>query len=729
MIAEVIVDVISSAVDKVFDYILPSEFDARVGQMVKVPFGRKNVEGFIINIKETSTFGEEKLKCVFEVLQTQPSLSENMVKLCFFMKKHFFIRMIDAIRLCLPPIVRNGKVKQKLVKNVALAVDEIPPELQKSPKQLEIVLYLKEKGSVTQNDITNKFSASSLKTLIQKGFVKVFEIAQERTPQNAFSVAKKQITLNVQQQKAANILNNSKYNTYLLNGVTGSGKTEVYISAIKHALSKGKTAIMLVPEISLTPQMFARFRNAFGDTVAILHSLLSQGERFDEWNRLREGRAKIAIGARSAIFAPLDNLGIIIIDEEHDGSYYSESNPRFHTHEVAQYLAYLSDCPLVLGSATPSVVSSYKVKIGEYKLLTLTERANKKELPQIEIVDMLSEIRNGNSGIFSTKFLAELDKCIKDKKQAMIFLNRRGFSSFVMCRNCGYVPKCEDCDVSLVYHKEDDMLKCHYCNRRYRALTKCPKCASPSIRFGAVGTQRVVEELSKHFSVPIFRLDNDSTQNKNAYIEILQKFNSTSPSILVGTQMIAKGHDFNNVSFVGIVDADVSLHFSDYRAIERTYQLITQVSGRAGRSDSEGKVVLQTYYPKHFAYRCACTYDYDAFLKKELNLRETTHFPPYVDILRVLVLSENEQKAEDTLHKIFVKIKDLRDSKYTSDFSYLGAMKCPRKRLQKNYRFQIMIRIYEKNAREIIENIYKICDEEKANKVSIFVENDPQNLS
>ena len=729
MIAEVIVDVRNSAVDKVYDYVVPDDMPLKVGDMVLVPFASRNIEGFVLALKQSSSYDSSKLKTITKVFDAQLSLSENMVKLCFFMKKQFFLRMIDVISLCLPPLIRSGKVREKIESYVFFNCDEIPPLPKSAQKQLEILLFLKEHGEAKQSEINKSFSPSALKSLIEKGYVSIKTVQSDRAPKNTFSVAPKAITLNTQQQEAVDRITASKYATYLLHGVTGSGKTEVYIAAIKHALSQGKTAIMLVPEISLTPQMFARFRNAFGDTVAILHSMLSPGERFDEWNRLKTGKAKIAIGARSAIFAPLENIGLIVIDEEHDGSYYSESNPRFHTHEVARYLAYLNDCPLILGSATPSITSSYLVKTGEYRLIQLTNRANKKELPTIEIVDMLSEIRNGNSGIFSGKFIGELNTCLKSGKQAMIFLNRRGFSSFVMCRNCGYVPKCQDCDVSLVYHKEDDMLKCHYCNRRYKALKTCPKCGSPSIRFGAVGTQRVVEELKAAFNVPIFRLDNDSTQNKNAYVNILEQFNQTSPAILVGTQMIAKGHDFNNVAFVGIVDADVSLHFSDYRAIERTFQLITQVSGRAGRSDSEGKVVLQTYYPKHFAYRCASNYDYNAFFKRELSLREVAHFPPFVSILRVLVLSEDDKKAEETLHAIFLKIKDLKDNIYTSDFAYLGAMKCPRKRLQKNYRYQVMVRLYKKNEQTIIEQIYRICDEEKKNKVSIFVENDPQNLS
>ena len=638
MVAEVIVDVLSSNVDKVFDYNVPTDLNIVVGDRVVVPFGARKIDGFVINLKQTSSYDQAKLKDILSKKDAQPLLSQNMVRLCFFMKQKFYLRLADTIRLFLPPMVRNGTIKQKTVNYVYINCDDFSGVNKAAKKQLEVLMYLQEKGKEKQSELNKKFGAAAVKSLIEKNLIKVEGKQEDRTPQNKFTVAKKNIVLNSQQQQAVDIISKSKYQPFLLHGVTGSGKTEVYINCIKEVLKQDKTAIMLVPEISLTPQMFARFKNAFGDTVAILHSSLSAGERFDEWNRLKTGKAKIAIGARSCIFAPLENIGLIVVDEEHDNSYYSESNPRFHTHEVAKYLAYLNNCPLILGSATPSIESYHLAKKGEYRLIQLTSRANQKELPNIEIIDMLSEIHSGNTGIFSYRFLNELEECIKQKKQAMIFINRRGFSSFLMCKECGYVPKCEDCDVSLVYHKEDDMLKCHYCNRRYTTLKTCPKCGSKSIRFGAVGTQRVVDELSKMFNVPIFRLDNDSTQNKNSYIDILEKFNHTSPAILVGTQMIAKGHDFNNVTLVGIVDADMSLHFSDYKAIEKTFQLITQVSGRAGRSDSEGKVILQTYCPKHFVYRCASNYDYGAFFKKEINLREVSHFPPFVSILRILIL-------------------------------------------------------------------------------------------
>ena len=724
MIAKVIVDITSSAVDKIFDYNIPKDMTVTKGDRVLVPFGKKNIEGYVVDFASNSDYDKSKLKDIISKLDSQPLLTENNLRLCFFMQQKFFLRAIDIIKLCVPPYVLNGKQKDTTFVQLNPNVTVKPTSI----KQLEILTLLKEVGEIRRDILFYKFSQSAYKTLLDKGALVLRQEKTYRKPTNSFEVSKKDIVLNAEQQKAVDTICKYKYNTFLLHGVTGSGKTEVYINVIKNALKQGKGAIMLVPEISLTPQMSARFKNAFGDTVAILHSSLKPGERFDEWNRLKNGEAKIAIGARSCIFAPIENLGVIVIDEEHDGSYYAESNPRFHTHEVARYLAYLNNCPLILGSATPSIESFYRVKTGEYTLISLPNRANQRELPNIEVVDMLGEVAKGNTNIFSYRLLAELEQCIADKKQAMIFINRRGFSSFLMCRECGYVPKCEDCDVSLVYHKEDNMLKCHYCQKRYKVPFKCPKCGSPSLRYGAVGTERIVEELKKMYNVPIFRLDNDTTKDKSAYVDILTKFNNTSPAILVGTQMIAKGHDFNNVTLVGIVDADISLHFSDYRAVERTFQLITQVAGRAGRSDKEGKVVLQTYYPKHFAYRCACNYDYNAFFKREIKLREVSHFPPFVDMIRVLVVGANEQKTQDTLQRIFEQFKVLKDA-YPSDFVYLAPMKCPKKRLQGNFRFQILIRLQKKNEQSILPKIHEICRDIKAPQVSIFIENDPQNLS
>ena len=728
MIAEVIVDVLNSNVDKIFDYKLPPDEDITIGHRVQVPFAGRTTHGYVINTKKQSDYDHSKLKCIIKKLDTQPLLSKKMVELCFFMKDKFYLRLADCIRLFLPPEIRKGYSEK--IEKVVLLNSETPELISsRASSQLALFQYMKEKGAEKLTVLNNKFNPSSVKKLLELNILSIREDKISRRPKNTFTVEKKNITLTELQNKAVNAIKSSRYNTFLLHGVTGSGKTEVYLDCIKDVVKNGKTAIMLVPEISLTPQMLSRFRNAFGDTVAILHSSLSSGERADEWNRLKTGQAKIALGARSCIFAPLDNVGIIIVDEEHDQSYFSESNPRYYTHTVARYLAYLHDCPLVLGSATPSIDSYYKAKRGEYILLQLPNRANNQNLPQIHLVDMLSEIRNGNTGIFSRAFLNELQKCITDKKQAMIFINRRGHSSFMMCRECGYVAKCTDCDVSLVYHKEDNLLKCHYCGKRFKALTQCPNCKSNYIKLGAVGTQRIVAELQEAMpDVKILRLDNDTTTTKESYAPILEEFNHTSPAILVGTQMIAKGHDFNNVTLVGIIDADLSLHFSDFRATERTFELITQVSGRAGRSEHEGKVILQTYFPRHYVYRCITNYDYGAFYKKEINLREISHFPPFTNILRVLLTGEKEEEVVGVAKEIYHDMSQLRDS-LKSDFVYLQVMKCPKSRIQNKYRYQILTRFYNKNIQEINKQIFEICDKHKKSKVSIFVEQNPQSLS
>ncbi len=729
MIAEVIVDILNSNVDKIFDYKMQPNADYTVGSRVQVPFAGRNIEGYIINTKETSSLDDSKLKTIIKSLDAQPVLSSKMVQLCFFMKEKFYLRLADTIRLFLPPEIRGGqKPKQVQIATLAAQYDLLAIN-KRATSQLALMLYLEQNAQEQVPVLNNKFGSGALKKLVEMGFVTVQTKTIGRKPNNAFTVKPKQITLTDQQSKAIEIVSNSRYNTFLLHGVTGSGKTEVYIECIKNVLKQGKTAILLVPEISLTPQMLSRFRNAFGDTVAILHSMLSSGERYDEWYRLKNGDAKIAIGARSCIFAPLDNVGLIVIDEEHDQSYFSESNPRYYTHDVARYLAYLNDCPLILGSATPSINSYYLAQTGVYKLINLPNRANNQTLPSMQIVDMLNEIRNGNTGIFSASLVEALKDCIANNKQAMLFINRRGYASFMMCRECGYVAKCTDCDVSLVYHKEDDMLKCHYCNKRYKMLTSCPNCHSKYIKYGAVGTQQIAEALKQLFpDVAILRLDNDTTQNKNSYVQILEQFNKTTPAILVGTQMVAKGHDFNNVTLVGIIDADLSLHFSDFRATERTFQLITQVAGRAGRSEFEGHVVLQTYFPRHYVYRCATNYDYPAFYRKEINLRQLAHFPPYTKILRVLISGESEEKVIQKSRDISNAMQVLKQ-KYSSDFVYMQAMKCPRKRIQRKFRYQILTRYYTKNDKDITTKIYEICSDNIVKDVSIFVENNPQNLS
>lgn len=731
MIAEVIVDITSSEVDKVFDYIVPENLNIKVGTRVSVPFGKRYIEGFVVKLKESSKVSKERLKPISRALDDFQAINDEMLLLKDYMREKYHLRLADTLRLFIPAEMRTGRVKVKTKKQFRLNDDINLEELFNSTRksataQRELLGQLKKGETYFLSDY-EKYSAY-IKKLSDMGVLKIEDTEVYRAPKSLV-VQPPKFKHTKEQERAIEAVKLDKKQTYLIFGVTGSGKTEVYMSLIERVLKEGKTAIMLVPEISLTPQIFSNFKSRFGDNVAILHSGLSSGERYDEWRRIHEGEARVVVGARSAIFAPVENLGIIIIDEEHDGSYSSETNPRYKTHDIALFRSKFNSCPLILGSATPSIESFYHAEKGEYKLLELPARVNNREMPKIQIVDMLNEIREGNTGIFSRALKYELEKCISEKRQAILFLNRRGFTSFFMCKECGYVAKCTDCDVTLVYHKAEDRLKCHYCGKRYKALTVCPNCKSSYIKQGAIGTQKVVEELEELFpNVKIYRMDNDTTQSKDAHQRILATFGNTKPSILVGTQMIAKGHDFPDVTLVGIIDADHSLYQSDYRSTERAFALLTQVSGRAGRSEAEGKVILQSYSPRHYVYKFASNYNYKAFYNKEINLREVTHFPPFSTILRVLVTSEKEEVAKDTVKGIYSKVCDVFSS-HRSDFFYLDAMKSPISRIKNKTRFQILMRFTKLKEDDIIKKIYKICDEFKSSKASIFVEIDPQNLS
>ncbi len=728
MIAKVIVDVENSAVDRIFDYSCDS--DVKLGSRVLVSFANRLIAGYVMDFSETTDCPPDKLKSVVKVLDSEV-ISPEMIALSRFMVQKYNLKVIDTLKLFLPSGLRNNKAKTLTEKVYSLADDyeQKLGEIKKNAKnQLALVEYLKKEKSQTSATLCAVYGASSVKKLEELNILKSTLKAKERRPQVA-KIENKQVVLTPLQQSVVDKILKGKNQTFLLHGVTGSGKTEVYMHAISEILAQNKTAIMLVPEISLTPQVMQNFVARFGENVAILHSGLSVGERFDEWQRIKSGNAKIVVGARSAIFAPIQNLGLIIIDEEHDSSYFSETNPRYFTHEIALFRAKYNSCNLVLGSATPSIEDYYKATTKEYTLLEMPVRVNHYDMPQIHIVDMLSEIRNGNSEMFSTALVSKLHEKIKNGEQSILFLNRRGYNSFVMCRDCGYTAKCQDCDVSLVYHKEDNELKCHYCGKRYRMLSECPECHSKSIRYGAIGTQKVVEEIKKYFpDVPVFRLDNDTTTTKNRHEEILSQFASSKPSVLVGTQMIAKGHDFPLVTLVGIIDADVSLHFADYRANERTFNLITQVSGRAGRSERQGEVILQTYMPRHYVYRYASVYDYKKFFERELNIRKVTNFPPYAFIVRVLVTSTDDNLAQQTTKQIFENITALKQAN-PDDFVYLGAMKSPVKRIEKKYRYQVLTRLKRANYDTLIKQIFDIANASMKKNVNVFVEQNPQNLS
>ena len=724
MFASVVIDQDTKALDKEFDYLIPEGMVVELGMRVRVPFGARVLQGFVIDKKEQSNYNASKIKAILETIEDFAILKSEMLSLMKFMCEKYHLRMTSVLKLFVPSEIREGKVKELFEKWCSLSENVNIEELKRAKKQVAIVEYLQDKGGEKLLSLKEQFGASAVKALIDKGFLNSFNERINRSP-FVEVLSEKKVKLNYMQENAINTIKENK--TYLLHGVTGSGKTEVYMNLISAVLKQGKTAIMLVPEISLTPQVLSHFKARFGDEVALLHSGLSAGEKFDEWKRLFDGEAKVAIGARSAIFAPLENLGIVIIDEEHEQSYVSESNPRYDTHSVAKMRAEYNKCPLVLGSATPSVDSYSKAKSGEYKLVEMPVRANGREMPKIQIIDMMNEIRSGNGGTFSNQLLCDLSKVINDKKQAMIFINRRGYSSFMQCKECGYVAKCTDCDVSLVHHREEHKLKCHYCGKQFRVLDKCPSCGSDRIKEGATGTQKIVAELQNIFpDVKILRMDADTTSKKNAHQKILAEFRDAKPGILVGTQMIAKGHDFEDVVLVGIVDADQSLYQSDYRSTERCFELITQVSGRAGRSEYEGKIDLQTYSPRHYVYKFAANYDYKAFFRKEENIRQTAEFPPFSRIIRILFSHTDENVVKNELKLCYNKLLKVRE-KHFDDIIYMDAMKSPLKRLQNKFRYQVIIRLKNERADEVEKEIFECTLD--APKSSVFFEINPSNMS
>ena len=725
MIAEVIVDISNSDVDKVYDYLAAD--GVLPGHRVLVPFGRQKLEGVVIKLKEKPDTSHA-LKSIERVLDPEPLILPEFLELAEFMRKKN-LRYADCFRLFMPSRLRGGAIRELkrnyLFLNPEIDFESVYSDVPARAAAQRALLKELSGGALRESEAMERYSSSVVKALIVKELIIKKPIRTFRAPGGMKIAAEKPVLTSAQQKVADAVIGGE--GVFLLHGVTGSGKTEVYMYVIEKALEAGKTAIMLVPEISLTPQMLGLFRARFGDGVAILHSGLSDGERTDEWTRLRNGEARVALGARSAIFAPLSDVGAIIVDEEHDSSYISDSNPRYFTSEVAEFRAAYNGAKLIFGSATPSVESYFKAVNGRYRLLEMPERVGNAKLPILETVDMREEIKSGNTGMFSARLIREIGKALAEKNQVMLFLNRRGYASFLRCRQCGYVPKCPDCDVSLTYHKEDNTLRCHYCGAKFKSIDVCPLCGYDDLKEGKTGTEKLEEETKRLFpDARVLRMDNDTTRKRDAYVDILTKFRRREADILVGTQMIAKGHDFKDVTLVGIIDADIALYYSDYRSAERTFQLITQVAGRAGRAEKEGKVVMQTFSPNHYVYKYAKSYDYKGFFRNEIRARELTKYPPFTKIIRLLSLSENEREASSAARSMAEEIASLK--KNGAAVLRIQVMQSAIKRIRAYYRYQVVVWIDADGEYAVCPALYEIGRKHSHGGVSVFAEINPQQM-
>lgn len=635
--------------------------------------------------------------------------------------------------------VNNNAVAKKVYAIAAnISVDKAQHILSSMSKRainlIKILQYIisHAEDTILQRELVQKYqiSESSIKNAIEKGWLKRFLKEEYRNPYKQNIQPNHPSSLNIDQEKAVhqikNAIDSSDNRTFLLEGVTGSGKTEVYLHSIQHALSQNKTALMLVPEIALTPQMVRRVKGRFGDRVAVLHSGLSAGEKYDEWRRIYHGKADVVVGARSAVFAPLKNIGMIIMDEEHESSYKQDDAPRYHTRNVALWRAKYYHCPLVLGSATPSLESRSRAMKGVYTLLTLPTRINNQALPQVKVIDMRLQMQENGQEDFSNELLAAIQKCLLKKEQVVLMLNRRGYSSFVMCRSCGFVLRCPNCDISLTLHMDSKTMKCHYCGHEEQIPNRCRNCGSSKIRYYGTGTQKVQVKLQELLpQAKILRMDVDTTRRKGAHERILRQFGAGQANILLGTQMIAKGLDFPNVTLVGVLNADTSLDLPDFRSSERTFDLLTQVSGRAGRANKKGRVYIQTFNPDNYVIKLAQQQDYELFYRNEMKIRHETNYPPYYFTIKITASGNNERQAAI---KIF-EISKILKSQLSQQAITLGPTPSSIFKLKNKYYYQIIVK-YKKEPKldkclEYILNHYQ----KDANKgLYINIDSNPLNF-
>lgn len=702
MFAKIIINISIDSLDRPFTYKIPQKLIDRChpGTKVMVPFGKGNrqITGYILELVETTDFDEDKIKYIEDIVVEQSATESRLIELAAFIKQRYGSTMNAALKTVLP-VKKNYKPKEnktiELVASQDVAMDAYSQALRKKQTaKVRVLQELLEEKVLDYGLVIGKLnvSTSTLNSLEKAGLIRITATNYFRNPVVISKSEEKDIELNSVQQaihdEFVTDYDSGFRQTYLLHGITGSGKTVTYISLIKEVVKRGQQVIVLIPEIALTYQTLKRFYHYFGERVSVLNSSLSAGEKYDQCERAKAGEIDVIIGPRSALFTPFPNLGLIVIDEEHETSYKSENMPKYHAREVAEKLIGLHNASLVLGSATPSLESFYKAMNGEYVLWSMNERAAGGELATTEIVDMRQELHGGNKSIFSNSLQQKIKERLDRDEQVMLFLNRRGYAGFVSCRSCGLVMRCPHCEVSLSDHQHSGKLVCHYCGYEQVRPKLCPKCGSKYLLGFKAGTEQIEEAVNQTFDNAItLRLDADTTKQKGSLDKILSDFNEKKANVLIGTQMIVKGHDFPDVTLVGIIAADMSLAINDYRAGERTFQLITQAAGRAGRGQKKGDTVIQTYQPDHYAIVHAANQDYEAFYQEELLYRELGGYPPAHEILAVLVTSGNKTLAGNTATSMAEYIKSL-----DMDISVIGPAKAGIGKINDIYRFIFYIK-------------------------------------
>lgn len=720
MIAKILVEINNINVDKTFDYIVPFEYieKIKIGMRVKVPFASRELEGFVLDLVNNADDNYE-LKEIISIVDAEPILNNELLHLGKFMSKKYFSTLISCYQTMLPKALKaqnRTNINKKMIKYVELCSNSFP---KLKPNQEKIVEYLRINGKVKKEEV-NKISVSGVNTLIKNGIIIESLIEEYRLVTKDIN-EKESFKLTVEQQEAKNkILSQTQSSVFLLHGVTGSGKTIVYMEIVEEMLKRGKDSIFLVPEISLTPQMVYHFKSRFGDEVAVLHSRLSEGEKYDEYRKIVEGKVHIVVGARSAVFAPFKNLGAIIIDEEHTTSYKQDNNPKYSAIEIAIERAKNNNAIVILGSATPSLETYARSIKGLYTLVELKHRVNTNNLPLVEIVDMSKEKHRGS--IFSSRLITEVNKRLEEHEQIILLLNRRGYSSFITCSNCGYTAKCPHCDITLTYHKTSNTLRCHYCGYADKMNDICPGCGEKAIKTLGTGTEKVEEEIKKVFNARVIRMDLDTTSKKGSHEKIITAFKNHEYDILLGTQMIAKGLDFDNVTLVGVINADTSLMIPNYRSNEYTFQLLMQTAGRSGRGEKKGSVIIQTFNPEHYAITLASKHDYIDFFKQEMEVRRKLSYPPYYYLIYIKVIGKDYNKISLESNKIAsILTRELKNSKI------LGPTTCSVFKLNGLFRFGIIIKYKKEEKME--EVLQSLVNHYKGNQtVKVDIDINPNNF-